>query len=265
MRHLSNMDTKSLCTPDSDSAEGNVQLEPEIDMNVSKINALPVVNADMSNDQLKEVLFTIESYIDDYGSNFSTNAEARKSASLKHKNIQTKLNQIKLIAAEWSCTDIVSLSSELETKLEAYKIKWSLMNVKGSLNTNNFHGFNSFDFIKAASNLPTSNNQQRLIYDLQQRISLLENQNSVVIQSQSFCADANNTISLLNKRIADLENKTSHHYKMLEELANIVQNHVDDLYSRIDSLAVCFKSTQSSPCHVDDLYSRMQWIVWKNV
>ena len=88
------MDTKSLCTPDSDSAEGNVQLEPEIDMNVSKINALPVVNADMSNDQLKEVLFTIESYIDDYGSNFSTNAEARKSASLKHKNIQTKLNQI---------------------------------------------------------------------------------------------------------------------------------------------------------------------------
>ena len=219
-----------LSTSDTDSVQRNSPLE------------LCKVDGYMSDVQLLEVLSTIERYIEEYGSNYSTLSEVRKAASLKHKNIHSKVIQIKLIGAERSYNNIVSYSSELETKLQAYKIKWSLMNLKGSWNADNFTGFNSFDFLKAASNLPTSNNQQRLILDLEQRISILENKISAVqssVPSDKLIVSNNeeylkDTLDSLTDKISNLEIQISHQNRMIDELANKVHGHVDNLHSKID-------------------------------
>ena len=242
-----------LSTSDTDSVQRNSPLELCKGME-DNIQSLPLVEGDMSDVKLLEVLSTIENYIEEYGSNYSTLPEVRQAASLKHKNIHSKLIQIKLIAAERSYINIVSYSSELGTKLEAYKIKWSLMNLKGSWNADNFTGFNSFDFLKAASNLPTSNNQQRLINELQKRISLLEDKlstvNSLNLQDPSIkqIGDSTEILDSMITRITALEKKNFHNLQMMEELANKVQDHVDDLNSRIDDFSSLLNSKQNSYC-----------------
>ena len=246
-------------TSDTDSVERNSPLELGKGMEDYKLKSLPFVNTDMSDVQLAEVLSTIQSCIEEYGSDYSTSSELRKSASLKHRNIQIKINQIKLIAAERSYIDLVSFSSELETKLDAYKTKWSLMNLKGSWNTDNFVGFNSFDFLKAASNMPSSNNQHRLILDLQQRMLILENKDFVVrspspsdkVMVSNNDENPKETHKSLTDKIYNLELQISHHYRMMEELANIVQGHVDDFNSKIDELAPCTESVNDILCSND--------------
>lgn len=141
--------------------------------NHTMLGPFPKINGETSTAKLSEALDILESHIIQYGADFVNNPNNKVAISNKFKSLTSKLYQARLISAEKSNDDLLSRCSVLGSKLEAHKIQWSVSSHNSSLNTSTFDGFTTFDFMKAAANLPTADNNSRLISSLYNKLKAL--------------------------------------------------------------------------------------------
>lgn len=220
---------------------------------ISKPPPLPIISGDMPSPKLVEALDNIDNHIDQYGEDFSNNPNNKKKAASLYKNITAKLNQVRLICAEKENDDLLSRCSELASKLEAFKIQWSISCNNSSANTSTFDGFSSFDFMKAAANMPNSNNNARMITNLISKIKDLEGLKSSIDEIRTKVTDLETRESMkaTNEGISTLEARC----RTAEQLIDNLNTKYFNIEKNMEETST-FIHNQSKTCNKSAEYQR---------
>ena len=139
-----------------------------------QIPKLPNIEGDMTSNDLLKALDAFEDLIVFFDAQFTLEEGADKSLPRKFNNLYARANRARLVAAEREDDDTLHRCTDIMSKIEGLKMKLNMANHNFSEGSNALHGFDSFDFFKAASRLPSSNTHAKIIKELSRKISDME-------------------------------------------------------------------------------------------
>ena len=109
---------------------------------ISNPAVLPVIDNDSSVDVINNYLDELLVHIDHYGNNLLMDQEWKSTLYSKYNGLASDLNKARVIALDNNYDAILTRCLDLSSKLEEYKMKWSIKcNSDSSLSS--FHGFPS--------------------------------------------------------------------------------------------------------------------------
>lgn len=135
---------------------------------------MPDIEGDISHVGLIAALDRFDELIEYYNSELSSEKGVDQSLTHKFKRLYARANRSRLIAAEREDNDTLMRCTDIMAKIEGLKLKLSMANFNSTENASALQGFDSFDFFKAASRLPSSNTHAKIIAELSRKLSEME-------------------------------------------------------------------------------------------
>ena len=184
----------------------------------NKEPSFPDIKGDMSSTEIVGALDRFDEIIEDINTKFSSEHAADKHLSHRVKRLYARANQTRLIAAEREKDDILFRCTDIMSRIEGLKLKLSIASHNSSENAHTLEGFDTFDFFKAASRLPSSNTHSKIIAELSRKISEMEH----VIPA----------ISILTDQVSDFGKQLAGKSTGSTELLQTLSQDLDDLKKR---------------------------------
>ena len=231
LRH--DVSSQFLTTPIGDSAGSALISNPAI---------LPKIDNDSSMDAIKNYLDELLIHIDHYGNNLLMNQDWKSTLHSKYSILASELNDARVIALDHKYDAILTRCLDLSSKLEEYKMKWSIKcNSDSSLG--GFHGFPSLinnSDIQEVDQSAQSNNIS--VSQFVERLAAVESsansQNSLRAQfsqmAQRLAVLEEREETNIGSRLVIVEqavDKTSY----LESKVNLTLNKLSDIELKCDS------------------------------
>ena len=212
---------------------------------ISNPPMLPEIDNDSPTDIINNYLDELLVHIDHYGNNLQMDKDWKSTLHSKYIVLDSNLNKAKVIALDYNYDALVTRCLDLSSKLEEYKMKWSIKCHSDS-STSGFHGFPSLvnnsdidignqsvkmnaasllQFTERLAALESSANGQNSLRaqfsELAQRLAVLEEREDtnlgsrmiIVEQTVNKISDVNSKINLTMDKLSGIELQCSSNNK----------------------------------------------------
>ena len=204
---------------------------------ISNPSTLPNIDDNSSLTNINNYLDELLVHIDHYGNNLQLDQNWKTSLHSKYISLATSLNDARVIALDNDYHAILNKCSEQASKLEEYKLKWSLKS-NSDTSLSGFHGFQSLvnnsntPMLNPTAQVNITSNQQILeriaalessanthnsmrtqFSQLAQRLSVLEERDDTTLgsrlhimeQAMNQTSDLDSKVNMALKRVSDIE------------------------------------------------------------
>ncbi len=176
---------------------------------VSNLERLPVITALSSISEVNNFLDILGCHIDDYGNNLQTHPNWKKSIYERYNEVMIDLNKARDIAADLMSNAALTRCSDLSSKLEDFKVRWSLST--SSHSTSSFHGFQSLVSNGSSMKMKRNENLPQIHQDdlssFQKRLSSLESNLSGLNHLRDKLPNLYQRVAVLEDKDENSDNK----------------------------------------------------------